>query len=266
MKYKLAIFTLIISAAFLFNACKEESPTSGENPPPPAQGGYFPNADGNYYKYAIEREDSNGTKTTGTRSTTYTGTQVVGNTTYQIQIDSITIAGISGVSASLFWKSETGVFYFIDTTGLSEFIPADLPVTIGIDSVLRAFTFPFSSVSSWPVFVMNASIGSLLSLKVIEITGAYQGDEQVQLNLSSGQQTVSAAKIKFTLTLNIPDDPANPFVVIPRSYDAFCWIADDVGIVKWQGNGTILNLFSGNIDLADTNTVTTQSLIEYNLN
>ena len=56
---------------------------------------YYPNKNGNYYKYSIESTDSNGTKSTGTRSATFNGTIMILGTEYQVQVDSTTLANVS---------------------------------------------------------------------------------------------------------------------------------------------------------------------------
>ena len=250
----------ILIFALLINACKNNS----TNPPSVNNTDYFPNGDGSTYTFAIEKTDSNGTQTGGTRSSEFSGNAVKNETTYQVQIDSLNISGVSGISLSFFRKTNDGVFYFLDTTGLASFIPDSLRSYISVDNEMRELLFPLVANSSWPVFKLNLHY-SIINLTLIEVSAAYDGMESVILHLSSGDVSKNAIKVKFTLSLNIPD-PNNPLHTISTSYSAFGWFADGIGAVKWQGSGAILNAFSGGgIDLTDTTSVITQSLISYNV-
>ena len=95
MKIKLILLMLTGSIIFMFNACKD----SGTDPGPGNGGNqiadstYFPTSENAFYKYTIERIDSNGAQTTGTRSSFYSGTDVKGGVTYRIQVDSLILTG-----------------------------------------------------------------------------------------------------------------------------------------------------------------------------
>ncbi len=245
---------LIIILALLINACSKDNST---NPPVQNNKGYFPNNDGTKYTYSVEKTDSNGTQTTGTRSTEYSGTEVKNGTTYQVQIDSLNISGFSDISLSYFRKTNDTLFYFLDTTGLSASIPDSLRNLISLDAEMKVLSFPVTENKSWSVFKL--SIHYFITLPVLTVDATYDGTESVTLHLTSGDLIKDAVKIKYTLSLSVPNVPFT-------TYTAYAWLVDGIGIVKWQGNGTILNAFTGGgINLSDTTSIITQSLTSYDV-
>lgn len=258
MKNKLILSFLVFSFLVLISSCKKNSSTE---PNPPAQtGNYFPNNDGTYYKYNMQKTDSTGAQTTGTRTSRYDGTSNQNGTDYQKDIDSITIANQTVVSNSYFRTTNTGVFYFVDTTGLFTYIPDSLKSYLTVDNEMRAFYFPLSDVNDWSVFKININYLGIISFNPIEVHAYYEGMENVTLNLTTGSVTKSAEKVRYELSVK-----DNPFGNA-TNYEAYVWVVDNIGVVKWQGNGTILNAFTGGgIDFTDTTSVVTQSLVDYNI-
>jgi len=262
MKRKLILFVFVSGMIYFFNACDE----SNTNEPPPegeqvADSSYFPAEDNSYYKYSIERPDSNNNQTTGTRSSFYDGTEIKGNVTYKVQIDSVFLSGQTSTEDSMYFrKTGTSVFYYLDTTGLASSVPGldTLLQYITLDSELRLLLFPLLDNSNWTVFKMNINYQGLLNFNPIELKTTFDGKETLTLDLNPSR-IVEAVRLKFTLTIKPgPFDPV-------RSYTAFGWIATGIGFVKWQGNGTIVGVFTGNgVDLDDTSSVFIENLIEYN--
>jgi hypothetical protein len=263
MKKNLILFVLLVGAVCFINSCKKES-SSSENPSAGtdiADASYYPVGDGTSYKYNVARTDSDGTQNSGERTTHYEGTQLIGNTTYQAQIDSINISGITSVSLSYFRKSETGVFFFLDTTGLAASTPELIPYLqyLTIDSEMRLLLFPIEDNSNWSVFKMTINATGF-SFSPVEVTAAYDGKETLTLNLNSGNVDVETIRLKCTL--KVQTDPLSP----PQSFSAYCWLAKDIGLVKWDGNGTIVGAFTGNgIDFADTSSTVIMNVTDYNI-
>jgi hypothetical protein len=263
MKIKIILFTLIISTIYIFNACKD-SGTDPENNggQQVADSSYFPANEQAYYKYDISRTDSNSSQSTGSRSTYYSGTSVIGGTTYQIQVDSLVLTGQAAIVDSMYFrKSNSGVFYYLDTTGLSTSLPGidTLIQYITLSNEMRLLLFPLLDNSSWEVFKMNIDYQSILNFNPILLSAVYDGKETLDINLTP-PRTVEAVRIKFSISLRF--DPFQP----ARSYTAYGWIAQGYGFVKWQGNGTIIGVFTGNgVDLDDTSSVYTQDLVQFNL-
>ena len=260
-KFIKSILTLFV-AALLFGACGSDD--SGTNPLP-GNPNYYPSGNGTYYRYTVERTDSNNTKQTGTRSSKYQGTQTFAGVTYQVEYDTTNIAGVNSTNKFYFRKTDAGVYFFADTTGLSASVPDTLLQYLKLDSnEFALFSFPFTDGKTWTVFKMSITFGAFI-VPVIDVSGAYLGKEDVTLYLTGGAVTKSAAKIKFTLTLTIPD-PNNILQTLTKKYDAFAWLVDGIGVARWQGNAAILNTFGGTgIDLDDTTSVISQSLISYDI-
>ncbi|HEY6905974.1 MAG TPA: hypothetical protein VI230_00815, partial [Ignavibacteriaceae bacterium] len=129
---------------------------------------------------------------------------------------------------------------------------------ISLDKEMKVLSFPVTENKSWQVFKLSIRY-LIFNLPVLTVDASYAGTESLTLHLTSGDVTKDAVKIKFTLTVSVPEVPS-------ASYDAYAWLVDGIGIVKWQGNGTILNALSGGgIDLSDTTSVITQSLISYDV-
>ena len=255
MKKLLSGFIIIMILGLLVSACNKDNST---NPPVQNYTGYFPDGDGTTYTYSIAKTDSNGTQTTGTRSTEYSGTEVKNGTTYQVQIDSFNISGLSSVSLSYFRKTNDSLYYFLDTTGLSSSIPDSLQNNISLDKEMKVLSFPVNENKTWSVFQLSIKY-AIFNLNVLTVDGAYDGTENITLNLNSGDTNKDAVRLKYTLSIKVPGGPTT-------EYNAFAWLVDGIGIVKWQGNAAILDAFAGGgIDLSDTTSVITQNLTSYNI-
>jgi hypothetical protein len=257
---KIILLSLAVLLSFGYWGCKKsesEGPTS-----PGTSENYFPNNEGTNYKYSYVRNDSTG-QHTGTRSTYYKGTVTISGTTYKIQIDSLNLSAALLVDTSYFRTTSAGTYYFIDTTGFAASITdsALIPLIpfVTIDNELLAYSFPLQAGKSWTVFKINLT--SPIFATVIDVSALAVGKESITLNLQSGQTNKEAMKIKFTLTLHL--NPLSPFV---QTYTAFVWLVQDIGPAKWEGSGTLVNVFTGlGIDFADTTTVVSQSLIDYSI-
>lgn len=261
---RLNLITGIFFAAFLFFiGCSSDD--GGTNPPPSNGTDYYPSSEGNYYNYQNVVTDTSGTQTAGERSTYYNGTQVFAGTTYRVQIDSIFVGGSLNTSTeSYFRKTEGGVYFFLDTTGISEIIPDSILQYVSIDAELGFLSFPLDDGKNWDVFKMNLQYGGF-SLTLVNVTANIQGTETIAINLNTGQVSKEAKKILYTFTLQIPD-LENPLNVNQATFEATAWLVGDIGVAKWQGNGVILGAFGGEIDFDDTTKVVSQELISYKVN
>lgn len=256
MKRNLLLFVLLIAVVYFINACKESSTTQTEEGTVVADTSYYPVGDGTSYKYNVDRTDSNGTQTSGNRSTLYSGNITIAGTPYQIQIDTVNISGLISRGFSYFRKTESGVFFFLDTAGLASSIPDTLIQYITIDSEIRLLYIPVSENSSWTAFRINLNYQGIINFNPIEVSVAYDGKD----NLSVGGSNVEAIRLKFTLKYQ-----TDPFTA-PKNFFAYGWIAKGIGFVKWEGNSTIIGTFTGNgVDFADTSSTVVMNLTEYDI-
>ncbi len=263
MKSKTVLVISLVLIAVMFNACKKNTtePSTGV-----LSGNFFPNGDGTHYKYNVQTTDSAGNTAQGTRTSTYSGTANYGGAVFQRQIDSLNILGVNTSFVSLFQKTDAEVDYALDTTGISNFIPDSLMQYIQIDAAFKLLEFPFKDGLTWPVFNLNFKLGSLPAINIIKITAGYMGTESITLNLTSGSVTQDAAKVHYTLVITIPD--LNNPLATPKTYTytADAWLVNNIGIVKWQGNGAIIGAFTGtSINLADTTASVTQNIVSYSV-
>jgi hypothetical protein len=259
MKSAVRVLVILIISFVMFNGCNQNStqpPVNQDN------SNYFPNGDGTYYKYSTEVSNANGTNTVNINSTTYSGSALLRNTNYQRQIDTV-VLGLNATSISYFRKSSAGTYYFLDTTGISKYIPATYSQALTFSTELQILNTPLSDGLKWQAYKVGVPI---LQYNFIDVEATYLGKENVTLNLLSGAVTVSAAKMQYIMTLQFPNP--NNILGTPAkgTFIAYGWFAADIGPVKWSGNSIVLNSFSGTgINLSDTTKNVSQDLIYYSI-
>jgi hypothetical protein len=262
MKIRLYIAALL-GLSLMVAACKKEN-TIVDPPGGGDVGNYFPDNNGAYYRFNFEYQDTLGTTIAGERVTRYTGTSVLSGTTYMQQTDSMLTAEMNTASVSYFRKTDTGVMYYLDTTGLGNTIPDTLMQYVTLDAEMRALVLPLLETSVWPVFKMTFTY--IINLTVIEVSANVAGKENITLNLVSGSENKEAYRIRYVLTLRLPD-PENLLNTITETYEAHCWVVSGIGIVRWQGSAAVVAAFTGGgIDIDESAAIVTQNLVEYRLN
>jgi len=254
MTRNLMLFVLLMGVICFNNACKESNTTETEAGPIVADASYYPVGDGTSYKYSVVRTDSNGRQSNGSRSTLLSGNTTIAGVPYQIQIDTVNIAGETSTGLSYFRKTASGVFFFLDTTGLASSIADTLIQYLTIDPEIRLLYIPVGDNSSWTAFKINLNYQGIINFNPIELNIAYDGKE----DLSVGGSDVEAVRLKFTLKYQT--------LSAPRNFFAYGWLAKDIGFVKWEGNGTIIGAFTGSgVDFADTNSTVVMNLTEFDI-
>jgi hypothetical protein len=252
------LLIILFFGLILIYSCKEESITNPIDEDNPI---YFPDNEGTFYKFEILQSDSNGIVSTGTRNVYYLGDTLIDGISFRMQVDTIQIDQQFSNSSSYFRTTETGVFYFVDTTGFVSALPDSLQSSVEIQSEMRALLFPLADGTFWTVYRVSISLNEFVNFNLIDITGSFLSDEILTLNLSEGDTTVSVKKVEILLRLQT--GLADSVI----TFDGFSWLAEDIGIVKMEGSAVVLNLFSGGeIDLSDTSLTTIQNLIEYKVN
>lgn len=261
MKKSIFVFAVSFILFAAYNGCKKESDIS--TGPVPTEN-YFPSNEGTNYKFSYQR-DSSGIMSSGIRTTYYKGTKTIQGTVYQIQIDSLISSLLLSVDSSYFRTSVSGVYYFLDTTGLAASIEDStlllfLPYLV-VDKELLAYSLPIQVGRAWTAFKINLNFPGLPVTSLVDLSAAAVGKETISLNLSGGTVNKEAVKIRFTLTLRI-----NPLSTVTQTFTADAWLVQDIGPAKWDGCGTIVNFFTGlGINFADTSVVVRQSLIDYQI-
>ena len=263
MKKVIISFLSLLIFSFVVSSCKknDNSVSSGGNTD---NSNYFPSTAGSSYKYNFERTDSLGQQATGIRDSRYQSfSQAGGNgIIYDIrQVDSITSNGSTNVFTSLFRKADNGIYYYLDTTGFSENLPPEfiayLPY-LQIDQELLLLPSALQDGKTWTVFKINLEQG--FTFTVVDVEASYLGKENIALNLLSGTVTESAAKIQYNFSL------INPLTQAKQTVTTYGWYVADVGAVKWQGNGLLLDVFTrGEINFADSTSTGSDNLIDYDI-
>ncbi len=254
--FKLLTF-LLAGLLFVYSCTEENSTNPSDDEDPPV---YYPDSEGTFYEYVIIETDTNGVISTGVRNVVYLEDTLINNTRYKLQVDSIQTNLQFSVSSSYFRTTETGVFYFVDTTGFTNTLPDSLQASVEIQDEMRTYLFPLSEGSFWTVYRISIKLNEFLSFNLVDITGKFITDEILILNISNGTRTVNTKKVEIVLNLQTG---ATDSVI---TFNANTWLAEDIGIVKMEGSAVVLNLFSGGgLDLSDTSLIVTQNLIDYDV-
>jgi len=250
---------IIISITILvvLISCTSEEPTA---PPSGQIPDYFPNSGGTNYLFTITESDSTGILRTGSRYVFYYGDTLINSTSYKFQKDSVKMGIEIDERLSNFRKSETGVFYFIDTSGFAAALPDTLRNRMTITSEMQTLLLLLAKGSFWQVFKLTITLQPGITYAPYRITASYVREEDVLLHLVSGDLNVTTQKIKYELEYRFdPEEPSQKFT-------AFSWVADKIGIIKMDGKAIVVNtILSGEVNLDDSSKTITQALIDYNI-
>lgn len=245
----------LIAILFIFISCSKDDSTSPQDNTDPAAL-YYPGNAGSTFTYSVSIDNS----AMGQRVVTFSESSENGGI-YLKQTSMIDTA----TSVSYFRKTDGGVYFYVDTTGLAGFIPDSLKslLTLTIDQEVTAFVKTFSSTIDWTAFKMDVNIFNI-PYNVILVSAHYAGSEDITLNLTTGSTTKSAQKIKYDMKYTVPNLMGGQPQV--QTYTAYMWFVKDVGLAKLEGNATVINaLGGGGVDFADTSRVMTQSLVSYTI-
>ena len=258
MNFLIKFISLLLAGLFFTYGCSEENstnPPGDENLPV-----YFPGSEGTFYKYEIIESDSNGIISTGTRNVVYLEDTLINRTRYKLQVDSVQTNVQLSVSNSYFRTTATGVFYFVDTTGFTIILPDTLQSSTEIQDEMRAYLFPLSAGTFWPVYRISVELNEFIIFNVVDISGKFISDETLIINIADQTQTVNTKKVEIDFKFQTGE------VDSVISFNANTWLAEDIGIVKMEGSAIVLNIISGGgLDLSDINKTTTQNLIDYDV-
>ena len=258
MKSLTKLITFFLAGIFIVFSCTEENstnPPGNENLPV-----YFPGTEGTSYKYEIVETDSNGIISTGIRNVVYLEDTLINGTRYKLQIDSTQTNLQLSVTSSYFRTTATGVFYFVDTTGFINILPDSLQSSIEIQDEIRAYLFPLSEGTLWPVYRISVELNELIIVNLVDITGKFISDEKLTLDISGETKTVNTKKvgIDFKLRTSVTDSAI--------SFNANTWLSEDIGIIKMEGSSIVINLLSGKgLDLSDIAKTRTETIINYDV-
>jgi hypothetical protein len=245
-----ALLTLVI-----FGGCNSNSPNE---PPAPNYPDYYPDGIGSTFEYSVTETDTLGNIVQGgTRNILYSGTYLFNGTNYTTQDDSLNFGSQSSVETYLFRKTETGVFYAVDTSQISLLIPDTLKQFVSLRDEMQLLFYPLTSGSSWSLYRITAEILPGIEIKILDIIASFDGTEQVDLNLTTGTVSVTSQKVKYTLELYSEIGSA------PETYTAYMWFVANTGLIRYQGNQFIVSIVGGGITFEPSPNILTQELNQY---
>jgi hypothetical protein len=252
------ILLIILISILLLSGCKEDTPT---DPPEQTYPDYYPTGIGSTYKYAVTEKDSMGNLVQeGTRNILFSGTALYNGINYTTQDDSLDFGSQSSVSTYLVRKSDTGVFYAMDTSQIALLIPDSLKQYVTLRTEMQLLFYPLTTGSAWSLYRITAEVQPGIEVKILDIIASFEGIEQLAVNLSSGTIVVNARKVKYTIQI------FTEIGGIPETYTAFMWYYENIGLVKFEGNQFIIDAGGGGISFEPTSDILSQELTEYNIN
>ncbi len=249
------VFVLLSLTVFI--SCKSNTPVDAPEQNYPD---YYPDGIGSTFKYSVTETDSLGNIIQeGTRNIIYSGTTMYNGINYTTQDDSLDFGTQSSLSTYLVRKSETGVFYAVDTSQISLLIPDSLKQYVTLRNEMQLLFYPLTTGSSWSLYRVTAEVQPGIEIKILDIAASFDGIEYVALNLDSLSVVVPSRKVKYTLALYTEIGSA------PETYTAYMWYAASIGLIKYQGNQFIVSIGGGGITFEPLPNVLTQELIQYDI-
>lgn len=253
----LKIFLFVIFILVILSGCDSDNPT---NPPGQNFPDYYPANVGSYYKYSVTERDTFGNIIQmGSRSIGYTGTTTHNGREYFTQADTLIFDTLNTYNTFLFRKSNTGIFYAIDTSRISLLIPDTLKDHVSLRDEMQLLFYPLTTGSTWSLYRITAEVQPGIEIKIADIIAKYDGAEQIDLNLTTGTVNVNSQRVKYTL------DYYSEVNSEPENYTAYMWFVQNTGLVKFEGNQIVLSLAGGGININISPNIITQELIEYNI-
>lgn len=218
---------------------------------------FFPNKNLTLYKYNVQVSDSTGFIFGGLHIINYKTETVLEGTTYQVEQDTFQLDRSILIKKYYFRKSDSGVFYFADTSGFALMIPDSLKQYLKMDKEFRLLFTPLSINQSWPVYKLSFNYGGF-AINVVDFYASVILADTLNLELNSVIQKKPSLKIEFSLIVQL--SPKGSAV----RYEAFAWAVKDIGFVKWDGDSEVFN-FLLNENIFPTETNVKMDLMQYNI-
>lgn len=241
----------------VLTGCKESNTNEPQDQNYPD---FYPTSIGSTLKYSVTEKDSSGNiLQTGTRNIFFSGNYFYNGINYTTQDDSLDFGSQSSVGTYLVRKTETGVFYAVDTSQISLLIPDTLKQYVTLLNEMQLLYYPLTSGSSWSLYRVTAEVQQGIQIKILDIVARFEGLEQVSLNLDSATVVFPSRKVSYTLEL---------FTEIgstPETYTSYMWYVQNIGLVKFEGNQFLINTGGGGITIEPSSNILTQELINYNI-
>jgi len=256
MKLLNQVIFVLLSTLIIFFGCTDTT-TEPESTTYP---NYYPTGIGSSLKYSVSETDTLGNLIQeGIRNILFSGTSVYNGINYTTQEDSLDFGNQSSVATYLVRKSETGVFYAVDTSQIAQLIPDSLKQYVTLRTEMQLLFYPLSSGSSWSLYRITAEVQSGVQIKILDIVANYVGSEQIGLNIDSSTVVFPSRKVSYTVELYTEIGSA------PETYTAYMWYVENIGLVKYEGNQFIIDAGGGGITIEPSSNILTQELIHYDI-
>lgn len=258
------LYAVSLMLLITFYSCskKDDNPTSPQ--PVGNISAFYPGKTGSSFSY----NTSINNVSAGSRIVTIGGTTIIKGNTYTIQKNFAQFGTDTSTAITYFRTTGDSLMFYVDTTGLSSFIPASVRGSLIIKAPTEAkvLRVPLSSGSNWSAYSLNVAFPPLVSLDVIQLTAAFAGSENITLNLTSGTQTIAAQKVQYQMKLSFPDSTFNLSNIQNRFYNATAWFVEGIGLARLEGNAAALQaLTRSNITLADTSKTALETLTSFTI-
>jgi hypothetical protein len=221
---------------------------------------YYPTSLGSTLKYLVIEKDSAGNIIqSGTRNILFSGTTLYNGINYTTQDDSLDFGSQSDVSTYLVRKSETGVFYAVDTSQIALLIPDSLKQYVTLRNEMQLLFYPLTSGSSWSLYRITAEVQPNVEIKILDIIARFEGIEQIDLNIDSVRLVYPSRKVSYTVEVYSEIGSA------PETYTAYMWYVQNIGLIKFEGNQFLIDTGGGGITIEPSPNILTQELINYDI-
>lgn len=214
----------------VYLGCKESEPTPPLLSP---DDNYYPLVENSKTTFKVELLNALSTyDSIGAHKVFLSGKNTILQTEYSVRYDSLSTNLLNSNGKSYLRKTERGVYSFIDTTGLTGFLPDTIKRLLTIDPEQILFSYPVQNGREWICYSV-----SLPGLSLVDFRATMEKKENVSFAANGVPQNLESLKIKYTLKLNIIGVDSS---LISQEYSGSGWYANNFGLVKYEGAQEIL--------------------------
>jgi len=256
MEIRSIILALCLLSIFFLLGCAETT-TEPESTTYPD---YYPTSNGSTLKYSVIEKDTLGNIIqSGTRNILFSGSTNYNGINYITQDDSLDFGSQSSDGIYLVRKTDTGVFYAVDTSQISLLIPDSLKQYVTLRNEMQLLFYPLTSGSSWSLYRISAVVQPNVEIKILDIVARFEGVEQIDLNIDSVRTVFPSRKVSYTVEI------FSEIGSVPETFTVYMWYVQNIGLVKFEGNQFVIATVGGGISIEPSPIILTQELIEYDI-
>jgi len=238
------ILVVIFFAVLTFTGCKERL----YQPDPETYPDLFPLVKGSSFVYNVDSLDAAGNPLAiGKAHVSLRDTASFLNTVYTTMSDSLVLTSETIVNRTYIRKTNAGIYYFIDTTGLGALIPDTLKRFTTVDGEISALSAPPITGRNWNAYKFIAGIFSVISL-----TAEYGNEETLFMNLNGTGRDIRTRKVNYTLRITIPPQQQGG-TPVQFTFNGSGWFSENIGLVKLEGDSVLFGFIGGDITNLFTN-------------